>query len=96
MPNAGYEVSDTQRYKVKGRRTEACLIATKDWHVGDQISFCTGMIATLKPEEDAHLRKRDQDFSVMWSQRKGCTCLFLGPARFVNVGDIGSALDNKY
>ncbi|KAI9321416.1 hypothetical protein BX666DRAFT_1850068, partial [Dichotomocladium elegans] len=84
LPNAGFEISDTRRYKDHGRRVEACLVATKDWHVGDEIRACTGMIANLDPMEDAELRQGKRDFSVMWSQRKGCSCLFLGPARFVN------------
>ncbi|KAI8143776.1 hypothetical protein BJV82DRAFT_656721 [Fennellomyces sp. T-0311] len=84
MPNAGYEISDTRRYKDHGKKVEACLIATKDFHVGDELRLCTGMIANLNPSEDAMLRKGQKDFSIMWSTRKGCSCLFLGPARFVN------------
>ncbi|KAG0782516.1 hypothetical protein G6F57_011239 [Rhizopus arrhizus] len=82
MPNAGYEVADTKRYSE--RKLEACLIATKNWHVGDEIKLLTGVIATLDPKDDAELKKGNRDFSVMWSSRKKCTCLFLGPARFAN------------
>lgn len=84
MPNAGYEVGDTRRYGGNGRRVEACLVATKDWHVGDEMLLLTGMIACLDPKDDAELKKGNRDFSVMWSTRKNCSCLFLGPARFAN------------
>lgn len=85
LPNAGYEVGDTSRYRGEGAQVEACLIATKNWHRGDEIRLCTGTIACLEPEDDAQLEKKNRDFSIMWSTRKGCSCLFLGPARFVNV-----------
>ncbi|OBZ91673.1 hypothetical protein A0J61_00251 [Choanephora cucurbitarum] len=84
MPNAGYEIGDTRRYGGHGRRVEACLVATKDWHVGDEMRLLTGMIACLDPKDDAELKKGNRDFSVMWSTRKNCSCLFLGPARFAN------------
>ncbi|KAI8967166.1 hypothetical protein BDF20DRAFT_908518 [Mycotypha africana] len=69
---------------LSGRRVEACLIATKEWHTGDEMRLLTGMIACLDPDSDAELRMRNRDFSVMWSTRKNCNCLFLGPARFAN------------
>ncbi|ORZ01801.1 hypothetical protein BCR43DRAFT_487530 [Syncephalastrum racemosum] len=84
LPNAGYEVGDTSRYRGEGAQVEACLIATKKWSRGDEIRLCTGTIACLEPEDDAQLEKKNRDFSIMWSTRKGCSCLFLGPARFVN------------
>lgn len=88
MPNAGYEVGDTKRYSGgingNGRKIEACLVATKDWHIGDEMRLLTGMIACLDPKDDAELKKGNRDFSVMWSTRKNCSCLFLGPARFAN------------
>ncbi|KAL0087429.1 hypothetical protein J3Q64DRAFT_1638604, partial [Phycomyces blakesleeanus] len=83
LPNAGFEIGETRRYS-NGRHAEACILATKDWHVGDEMRLCTGMIACLDPSADAELKQDDRDFSVMWSSRKGCSCLFLGPARFVN------------
>jgi len=83
LPNAGYEISETKRYSTS-KRTEACVIATKDWSVGDELRLCTGAIACLNPKEDAELKQGQRDFSVMYSTRKGCSCLFLGPARFFN------------
>ncbi|KAH8555910.1 hypothetical protein BGW37DRAFT_152291 [Umbelopsis sp. PMI_123] len=83
LPNAGYEISETKRYSTT-KRTEACVIATKDWSVGDELRLCTGAIATLNAKDDAELKQDQRDFSVMYSTRKGCSCLFLGPARFFN------------
>ncbi|CAO3587435.1 unnamed protein product [Absidia cylindrospora] len=85
MPHAGYEISDTTRYS----GVEACVISTKAWEVADEIRNCTGMIACLKPEDDAELQQSNRDFSVMYSQRRDSNCLFLGPARFMN-HDCGS------
>lgn len=84
LPNAGYEISETKRYST-AKRAEACVIATKDWSTGDELRLCTGAIACLNPKEDAELKLGQRDFSVMYSTRKGCSCLFLGPARFFNV-----------
>ncbi|CAM0137069.1 unnamed protein product [Umbelopsis sp. WA50703] len=84
LPNAGYEISETKRYSTL-KRAEACVLATKDWMVGDELRLCTGAIACLNAKEDAELKQGQRDFSVMYSTRKGCSCLFLGPARFFNV-----------
>ncbi len=81
LPNAGYEVARTYRYKISGK-AEACLRATKQWNVGDQIKDCTGIIAELTHNDEEFLK--DRDFSVLFSSRGNCMCLFLGPARFVN------------
>ncbi|KAI8800625.1 hypothetical protein BJ742DRAFT_685876 [Cladochytrium replicatum] len=79
--NAGYEIARTDRYKCTGK-VEACLLATKSWKRGDEINLCCGYIAELTPEEEHQLERRD--FSVMYSQKRGRNCLFLGPARFIN------------
>ncbi|KAI8883346.1 SET domain-containing protein [Backusella circina FSU 941] len=81
MPNAGFEISSTDRYT---GQLEACIVATRDWEAGEQVTCCQGAIAELNKEEDAKLKKEGRDFSVMVSTRKKCTCLFLGPARFMN------------
>lgn len=83
MPNAGYEICDTRRYSSDS--VQARIVATKKWVPGDEIRMCTGGIGYLNPEEDVMLRQTERDFSVMWSTRKNSHCLFLGPARFMNV-----------
>ncbi|KAJ3020822.1 UNVERIFIED_CONTAM: hypothetical protein HDU68_009952 [Siphonaria sp. JEL0065] len=81
LPSAGFEIARTTRYQDSGK-VEACIISTKKWRAGDEIRHCTGYIAELTEQDEDHLANRD--FSVMYSTRKGCMCLFLGPARFVN------------
>ncbi|KAI7873389.1 uncharacterized protein EV154DRAFT_528125 [Mucor mucedo] len=80
-PNAGFEVGSTTRYTGK---PEACILATKDWTAGEQVTCCLGSIAELTEQDDLKLKREGRDFSVMVSTRKKCSCLFLGPARFMN------------
>ncbi|GAN11301.1 conserved hypothetical protein [Mucor ambiguus] len=78
---AGFEVSSTTRYT---GTMEACILATRDWTAGETVQCCSGAIVDLTREDDAKLKSEGRDFSVMVSTRKKCTCLFLGPARFMN------------
>ncbi len=80
-PKAGFELSRTFRYEALGK-VEACLLSTVKWEPGDQIRLCLGTIADLTDEQENALNNRD--FSVIFSSRKNCMCLLLGPARFVN------------
>ncbi|KAJ1548097.1 hypothetical protein HK096_005123 [Nowakowskiella sp. JEL0078] len=79
--NAGYEIIRTDRYGNTGK-VEACIVATKLWKSGDELRCCNGFIAALNENEEQFLAERD--FSVMFSMKKKCNCLFLGPARFIN------------
>lgn len=49
-------------------------------------------MAKLSDEEEAQLKRQGgetrRDFSVMYSRQSNSNYLFLGPARFVNVGGI--------
>lgn len=83
LPSAGFEISDTTRYN----GVQGCVISTRQWFVGDEVFKCTGMIACLKPRDYHQLIESGRDFSVMYSQRKNSNCLFLGPARFMNVSN---------
>lgn len=63
------------------------MFATRKFKKGEEINLCRGGVADLTEEEDNKLRQGGQkaDFSVLYSSRKKCFGLLLGPARFVNV-----------
>nr|KAJ3422951.1 hypothetical protein HK105_005373 [Polyrhizophydium stewartii] len=80
-PRAGFELDLSARYP-NSKKSEARLVATKAWNPGDEIHCCTGVFTELTEEEEETLEHRD--FSVMFSTKRDCFGLFLGPARFAN------------
>ncbi|KAK4056732.1 histone lysine methyltransferase Set9 [Microbotryomycetes sp. JL221] len=64
---------------------EVGVFATRNYKKGEVI-YLRGGVADLSEEEDDKMREDGgrSDFSVLWSDRKKCFCLLLGPARFVN------------
>ncbi|KAJ2808275.1 histone lysine methyltransferase Set9 [Coemansia guatemalensis] len=84
LPEAGYEIVQTGRYRAVTGQNEARVVATKRYTLGMVISLCSGSVAKLSDPEIKRMEHESADFSVMWWSKKKSMCLFLGPARFVN------------
>ncbi|KAH6563316.1 hypothetical protein BASA61_007634 [Batrachochytrium salamandrivorans] len=80
-PKAGFEIDRTYRYS-KFKKSEARIVSTKEWKAGEEMQVCSGIFTKLNAEEERSLAQRD--FSVMFSTKRHCMGLFLGPARFAN------------
>ena len=68
---------------------DVAVFATKAFKKGETIAL-KGGIAALTEEEDDQMRidGTRKDFSVIYTSRKDCFSLLLGPARFVNVNTV--------
>ncbi|OMH85344.1 Histone-lysine N-methyltransferase set9 [Zancudomyces culisetae] len=84
LPEAGYEISESNRYEVVSGHVEGCVLATKDYETYQLINYCTGTMTKLEEGDICKLENSKSDFSVMWWGKKKSMCLLLGPARFVN------------
>lgn len=93
IPYGSIEIAHTSRYTFRTKKSELCVLAIKPIPGGEYIEQLEGSMARLTTEEDAELSRTRadgygsrRDFSVVQILGGNRSLLFLGPARFVNVG----------
>lgn len=84
-PECGFSIDVTDRYKVRSKVDESCVISRRNFKEGEEIKGLNGLLVHLAEDEEKELMEgRIRDFSIITSSRSGGICIMLGPARFVN------------
>lgn len=83
-PSTGIGIRECTRYSAEDRRGGK-IVATRPWQKHERIENLIGCIAELDADEECSLLKPGlNDFSVMYSCRKKCSQLWLGPGAYIN------------